>query len=452
MLAIATQEEASCHPNLPRRRSTVSGLLLQVSNGWHESCATEEPFVQRAEFSHIVNDVSGGPSPQTEPTHVDDCGIHTGDMAENGGLLENGKHSTTKHSTPLVQNISSHMNAPALLYKDPSPLPVLEAPPPVQTSTESGTPLLLTYEPSTENASAQEIVKAPTNEDDKKKLAIVESIKVLPSVGAFTVQCALCMKWRLIPTKEQYEEIRQSVLEKPFFCNSAASWRPDVSCEDPSDVLQDESHLWAIDRPNIPVAPPGWERQIVIRAAGASKFADVYYVAPSGRKLRSMPEVERFLAEFPEYVRAGVKYSQFSFIIPRPLDSNYCRKKTAGLSSLNASSGDKSQSKQPQVKKSIKRKTFESLLSKEDDDELDGRKKWSGGGLVAENSEKGLGMPTSYNGSISQQVVKGSLPPEELMKGLFWSRPSNPEHASSSGTLEPPSTVGQSEALLKENL
>ncbi|MCO5568084.1 hypothetical protein L7F22_021779 [Adiantum nelumboides] len=401
---------------------------------------TEQPFVQRAEITHIFKDASGRPSSETEHTHFDVYGAHTGDLAENVGQLEESrKQCATKHSRSLVQNSRDMIT---LQHRDPSSL--LEASVPAQNPTT--TPLLLTYETNKENASMQqpskEIVKVTTSEDDRKKLVSVESIKVLPCVGAFTVQCALCMKWRLIPTKDQYEEIRQSVLETPFFCSSAASWRPDVSCEDPSDVMQDESHLWAIDRPNIPVAPSGWERQIVFRGVGASKFADVYYVAPSGRKLRSMPEVERFLAEFPEYLRAGVKHNQFSFIIPRPLDSNYCRKKTAGPSSVNATSTNKS--KQPQVKKlSVKRKAFESLLSKEGDaDELDdGRKKWYGGGLVAEKFEKG----SSYDVSISQQVVQGSLPPEELMKGLFWPRSSNPEHASFLGTLKPPTTVNQSE-------
>ena len=103
-----------------------------------------------------------------------------------------------------------------------------------------------------------------------------DASRVLPSVGAFTVQCAKCMKWRLIPSKEKYEEIRQSVLEQPFFCSRAVAWRPDASCDEPSDVSQDsENHFWAIDRPNIPLAPAGWERLLVIRAAGASKFADV---------------------------------------------------------------------------------------------------------------------------------------------------------------------------------
>ncbi|KAK1556719.1 hypothetical protein Q3G72_010749 [Acer saccharum] len=45
--------------------------------------------------------------------------------------------------------------------------------------------------------------------------------RVLPSVVAFTVQCANCFKWRLIPTKEKYEEICEYILENPFICENA---------------------------------------------------------------------------------------------------------------------------------------------------------------------------------------------------------------------------------------
>lgn len=100
--------------------------------------------------------------------------------------------------------------------------------------------------------------------------------RVLPSVGAFTVQCASCFKWRLIPTKEKYEEIREHILEQPFYCETAREWRPEVSCDDPPDITQDGSRLWAIDRPNIAQPPPGWERLLRIRAEGGTKFADVY--------------------------------------------------------------------------------------------------------------------------------------------------------------------------------
>lgn len=100
--------------------------------------------------------------------------------------------------------------------------------------------------------------------------------RVLPSVGAFTVQCAYCFKWRLIPTKEKYEEIREQIVEQPFVCETAQEWRPDVSCDDPPDIEQDGSRLWAIDKPNISQPPPGWERLLRIRGEGSTKFADVY--------------------------------------------------------------------------------------------------------------------------------------------------------------------------------
>ncbi|KAJ6812258.1 methyl-CpG-binding domain-containing protein 2-like [Iris pallida] len=158
-------------------------------------------------------------------------------------------------------------------------------------------------------------------------LSSSSSNRVLPSVGAFTVQCANCFKWRLIPTKEKYEEIREHILERPFTCDQARGWRPDISCDDPADISQDGSRLWAIDKPNIAQPPPGWERQLRIRGEGGSKFADVYYAAPSGKKLRSMVEIQKYLLEHPEYAEQGVTISQFSFQTPRPLQENYVRKR-----------------------------------------------------------------------------------------------------------------------------
>jgi hypothetical protein len=150
--------------------------------------------------------------------------------------------------------------------------------------------------------------------------------KILPSVGAFTVQCANCFKWRLIPTKEKYEEIREHILEQPFVCEAAREWRPDIKCEDEADIQQDGSRLWAIDKPNISQPPPGWQRLLRIRSKESSKFADVYYAAPSGKRLRSMVEIQRFLAEHPEYSE-GISMSQFSFQIPKPLQKDYVRQR-----------------------------------------------------------------------------------------------------------------------------
>ncbi|KAL8488284.1 hypothetical protein ACS0TY_024526 [Phlomoides rotata] len=152
--------------------------------------------------------------------------------------------------------------------------------------------------------------------------------RVLPSVGAFTVQCAYCFKWRLIPTKEKYEEIREHIVEQPFVCETAQEWRPDLSCDDPPDIEQDGSRLWAIDKPNISQPPPGWQRLLRIRGEGSTKFADVYYVAPSGKRLRSMVEIQKYLDEHPQYNDDGVSLSKFSFQIPKPLQENYVRKRS----------------------------------------------------------------------------------------------------------------------------
>ncbi|KAI4380585.1 hypothetical protein MLD38_006760 [Melastoma candidum] len=136
---------------------------------------------------------------------------------------------------------------------------------------------------------------------------------VLPSVGAFTVQCAGCFKWRLIPTKKKYEEIREHILEEPFYCESAHEWRPYISCDDPEDITPDGSRLWAIDKPNIAQPPPGWQRLLRIRGEGGSKFADVYYVAPSGKRLRSMVEIQKYLEKHPEYMTDEMSLSPKAF-------------------------------------------------------------------------------------------------------------------------------------------
>lgn len=99
---------------------------------------------------------------------------------------------------------------------------------------------------------------------------------VLPSIGAYTVQCAHCFKWRIIPTKEKYEEIRENICQDVFVCERAREWNRVISCVDPEDISQDGSRVWAIDKASISQTPPGWDREVRIRGEGCSKFADVY--------------------------------------------------------------------------------------------------------------------------------------------------------------------------------
>eukprot|EP01018_Ginkgo_biloba_P028446 Gb_11861 [translate_table: standard] len=172
-----------------------------------------------------------------------------------------------------------------------------------------------------------------------------DSSRVLPTVGAYAVQCVKCFKWRLIPSKEQYEAIRHCAIEEPWVCSKASSWRPNVSCDDPADLSQDMTRLWIIDKPNIPRPPSGWERLLAIRGEGACRFADVYYMAPSGKKLRSMVEVEKFLEENPQYVKEGVNISQFNYQIPRPLHDGYVRKRSASEVQNQANTGRSNKSR-----------------------------------------------------------------------------------------------------------
>ncbi|XP_019447598.1 PREDICTED: methyl-CpG-binding domain-containing protein 2-like isoform X1 [Lupinus angustifolius] len=194
---------------------------------------------------------------------------------------------------------------------------------------------LVVYDPVANGNNAIQLFPAPLQCEPPP----IRRSKVLPSVGAFTVQCASCFKWRLIPTKNIYEEIRECITEQPFVCQKAREWRPDVSCDDPEDISQDGNRIWAIDKPNISKPPKGWERLTRIRSEGSSKFADIYYVAPSGKRLRSMVEINNYLLEHPEYMSDGVDLSKFSFQIPKPLQENYVRKRPAKLASPHEGSG-----------------------------------------------------------------------------------------------------------------
>eukprot|EP00897_Mesotaenium_endlicherianum_P000545 jgi/Mesen1/10491/ME000083S09997 len=156
---------------------------------------------------------------------------------------------------------------------------------------------------------------AKPDEEGKEK-------KQTASLTAYTVQCARCFKWRKVPSLEQYEAIRAHLREHPFTCERARDWKPDVSCEDPPDMEQDGTYLWAMDRPDIPQPPPGWRRRIVVRGGTTSKFSDVYYHSPCGKSLRSSNDVEKFLSEHPQYGLEGITVKHFSFSSPRPMPAS----------------------------------------------------------------------------------------------------------------------------------
>jgi len=130
------------------------------------------------------------------------------------------------------------------------------------------------------------------------------------SVGLYAVQCSDCLKWRTVPTKDEFETIRENLTADPWFCSK----RPDCSCEDPADIEYDNSRIWVIDRPNIPKPPPSTDRLVVMR--GDLTKMDIYYVMPNGKRAKGIGEVQRFLETNPEY-KDSFSLERFSFTVPK---------------------------------------------------------------------------------------------------------------------------------------
>ena len=95
-------------------------------------------------------------------------------------------------------------------------------------------------------------------------------------VQKYAIQCNFCFKWRVIPTREEYEAIGEHILENPFVCAHTREWQENAKCDDPTDLDYNEpTLLWAIDEHNIPRPPKGWNRKVVLRAENSKKFADM---------------------------------------------------------------------------------------------------------------------------------------------------------------------------------
>ncbi|WOL15747.1 hypothetical protein Cni_G24528 [Canna indica] len=82
--------------------------------------------------------------------------------------------------------------------------------------------------------------------------------------AGYAVQCDNCLKWRKIPSKEEYEAIRENILDDPWYCHM----KPNVSCDDPSQVEPDDDDdgtIWAADIPNLLRPPAGTQRLLKMR-------------------------------------------------------------------------------------------------------------------------------------------------------------------------------------------
>ncbi|CAM8891370.1 hypothetical protein QQ045_027061 [Rhodiola kirilowii] len=128
------------------------------------------------------------------------------------------------------------------------------------------------------------------------------------TIGIYSVQCAECFKWRLIPSEEEFEEIRSTLTENPFICK----WKPNTSCDDPADIECDASRTWVIDKPDIPKTPKGFKRKLVLRR-DYSKI-DAYFVTPTGKRVKGPAEIAAYLESNDV---KDVSVSDFHFATPK---------------------------------------------------------------------------------------------------------------------------------------
>lgn len=135
------------------------------------------------------------------------------------------------------------------------------------------------------------------------------------SVSKFAVQCGKCFKWRVIPTQEEYEDIRHSFTEDPFICEKKSG----TTCEDPEDIEYNDTRTWVADKPNLPKTPVGFKRGLTLRRDFSRM--DAFYTVPNGsKKVRAPADVEKFLEENPKYREAGVSVSDFNFATPKIME------------------------------------------------------------------------------------------------------------------------------------
>ncbi|KAL9235832.1 hypothetical protein vseg_010566 [Gypsophila vaccaria] len=132
------------------------------------------------------------------------------------------------------------------------------------------------------------------------------------AIDVYAAQCSTCQKWRAIPTKEEYEEVRSKFVEVPFTCSMKAN----VSCDDPPDLDYDATRTWVIDRPNLPITPEGFKRELILRP-DYSKL-DAHYVTPDGKKVRCHAEVAQYLQKHPELNH--LKVEDFNFTVPKIME------------------------------------------------------------------------------------------------------------------------------------
>ncbi|KAL8548439.1 hypothetical protein ACS0TY_007661 [Phlomoides rotata] len=178
----------------------------------------------------------------------------------------------------------------------------------------------LTYEPAAETRNPADVLGTSGVKRGKTKKSSKVSFEkanttpkpLLPAfntVPTWAVQCKECRKWRVIPTQEEYEELRKKIVEDPFACKR----KDNVSCNDPDDLKWDTRSIWVMDKPNLPKSPAGFKRKLTMR--NNMNRLDCYYETPTGRKLRGPSEVASFLSAHREF--KDVSLVDFDFRAPK---------------------------------------------------------------------------------------------------------------------------------------
>ncbi|KAJ1425838.1 Zinc finger, CW-type [Sesbania bispinosa] len=137
----------------------------------------------------------------------------------------------------------------------------------------------------------------------------MRSLLSTSSIDIHAAQCKNCTKWRVIDTKEEFEEIRCKAFEEPFHCILKAN----CSCDDPADIEYDSSRTWVIDKPNLPKTPQGFRRSLLFRK-DYSKL-DPHCISPTGKRLRTRNEIAAYLKDHPEC--KAIAPTDFAFSSPK---------------------------------------------------------------------------------------------------------------------------------------
>ncbi|CAN0892679.1 Methyl-CpG-binding domain-containing protein 4 [Linum grandiflorum] len=171
-----------------------------------------------------------------------------------------------------------------------------------------------------------------TEDNQGTPLSSSTSKKSRGSVDTYAAQCHECLKWRVMATEEEYEEIRSKTGSEKFTCKAK-----DLSCDTPADIEYNASRTWVIDKPGVPRTPRGFRRYLVLRR-DFSKM-DAYYITPTGKKLRTRNEIAAFVQANPQY--KDIKIDDFNFTSPKVMEDTVpedAKKKAAANGNSNKKS------------------------------------------------------------------------------------------------------------------